>query len=185
MILEKIPGEIPQNVIFHFLQNRTTFIRNQANFVIFKVPRVSKKVQKWSYRTRSESSTKNRIDTLENKTHILRGRNCGPEIPASGLLWPYFEHFWGFAKKYFSEDLKNLTKIIGWLLINPRIRGFHNEFWSHWNFYQEILKNKKVIWDFWSMRFPIFWKKSFFFQLFGNIMDRKFHITFLFSNISW
>ena len=40
--------------------------------------------------------------------------------------------------------MKNITKIFDRMLINPRIRAFHNEFWSHWNFYEKILKNKKV-----------------------------------------
>ena len=64
--------------------------------------------------------------------------------PASGLQWPHFEHFFDFFKKYFFGNLNNLTKIFDRMLINPRIRAFHNEFWSHWNVYEKILKNKKV-----------------------------------------
>ena len=81
--------------------------------------------------------------------------NCNPGSDDLGAEWKWswdsrlrspvtlFWALFGIFKKKI-EDLKNLTKIFDWLLINPRIRAFHNEFWSHWIFYEKILKNKKV-----------------------------------------
>ena len=69
--------------------------------------------------------------------------NIHLKLPVSPF-WSLFE----FSKKnYFGESIQHIFQT-GRMLKTPRIWTYWNEYWSQWNFYQKILKNKKVIPDF-------------------------------------